>query len=170
MPTRPASVRVIETIHLAPNSTMHVYINDGLPSTHIDHLWVEQTWDPPSPSTFILSVRLHWHQHHDEYLEVTDGIMNIYHHGAWHTTTPDSGVVIAERGTVHGFESYPGVKATLKERVAPSGDYKVAFFKDLGQEGPPGVWRALRVAYDNDLYPWLSRFKVVDWLVSFRPR
>lgn len=107
-------------------------------------------------------VPLHWHQLHDEYLEITEGAMNLYHHGEWFLVTPDDGVVCAERGTVHGFKSCAGVKVTIKERVHPNGDYKIAFLKDISQTSTPGFWLVVRVAYNNDLYPWLSRFK---WLV-----
>ncbi|PSN69666.1 hypothetical protein BS50DRAFT_674216 [Corynespora cassiicola Philippines] len=161
-----STMHQIDEIIPGPHSTIRVYRDDSKTPDDNDHLWVTQTYDPPSKDTPIWVVPLHWHQYHDEHLEILEGALNIYHHDKWHLVTPESGVVFAERGMVHGFKSIPGVRLVLKERVTPTGDYKVAFFKDVGQRGSagPGFWLVMRIAYYNDLYPWLSRFKWIDWM------
>lgn len=93
--------------------------------------------------------------------------MRIYHHGAWHTVTPDSGVVAIERGSYHGFTSVAGVRCVLKETASPAGEYKVEFFRDVSEMGGEGagMWGMARVAFDHDLYLWVGRWRWVDWMV-----
>ena len=165
-----STIRITDTLHPAPHATLRAFTDSSKPPTSIHHIWIEQTWDPPSPCTPVLNVPLHWHARHDESLEILSGAMEIYHHGAWHVVTPSSGIITAERGSVHGFRSFPGVRVVIKETASPAGDYKVAFFRDMSQtgDGEPGFWLVARVAFDHDLYPWVGRWKWVDWLVRIR--
>lgn len=85
----------------------------------------------------------------------------------------DSMVVPA--GKIHGFSSLPGKEFVLKEATNPTGDFKEHFFLDVLEHGSPvSFWRAVRAAWDGDLYPaipmpwWLGR-RFFDQAVSLWP-
>ncbi|KAH6633232.1 hypothetical protein C7974DRAFT_375341 [Boeremia exigua] len=144
---------------------MRAFSDTSLPRSDPMHIWIEQSWKPENADTPVINVPLHWHQHHDEHLQVLTGAVNIFHHGSWHVVTPETGIVVSERGDVHGFHGFPGVGFVLKESVTPAGEYKVGFFWDAFQDGQPGFLRAARLAWSSDYYPAVTKWKWMDWML-----
>lgn len=63
-------------------------------------------------------------KNHDEYLEVTEGKIEITAAGKTKIVTSGDGPFYVPRLTVHGFKCLPGVRSTLREKTVPSGDFK----------------------------------------------
>lgn len=105
------------------DSILRIFIDDSKPASSVEHRWTETTWEGRGK---VFSIPLHWHQYHDEHLEVLEGELDIYSDGSWHRTTPLDGKIVIKRTEVHGVKCVPGKTMVLKEAVDPVGGYKEA--------------------------------------------
>jgi hypothetical protein len=104
-------------------SIVRIFIDDSKSASSVEHRWTETTWEGKGS---VFSVPMHWHQYHDEYLEVLEGDLDIYYNGSWHRTSPMDGKIVVGRTEVHGFRGILGKRMVVKEAVDPVGDYKEA--------------------------------------------
>ncbi|KAF2115651.1 hypothetical protein BDV96DRAFT_574242 [Lophiotrema nucula] len=161
-----SQVEELLPIALAKGCSMRIFIDHSKPEDHVDHNWTENTYDGKEGSE-LLAIPNHWHNYHDEVMEVLSGTIKFFVGGKEIIATPANGPVLITRGTIHGFTAIKGQQVTFTEKNIPSGDFKARFFQDLFQAGTPGLLLAFRAFYDGDTYIAVpGGFKVVDQIVT----
>ncbi|KAF2825527.1 hypothetical protein CC86DRAFT_371161 [Ophiobolus disseminans] len=155
------SIRELPPCQPVDGCLLRIFVDDSKAGSSVDHRWTETTWEGKGS---LFSVPLHWHQYHDEHLEVLQGELDIYYDGSWHRTSPADGNIVVKRTKVHGFRGISGKRMVLKEAVDPVGDYKEAFFRDLSQPSSSKVLLAFRAFYDWDTYPSIGNGWSPLWL------
>ncbi|KAL4882810.1 hypothetical protein BJY04DRAFT_35223 [Aspergillus karnatakaensis] len=115
--------------------------------------YTETTYDGAADSQ-LLEIPLHWHKHHDEYMQIISGSAHLTLDN--HTTLLQAGShdpIFIPRRHRHGLKCLPGVPMVMREWTTPNGMFKEWFFRDTFKFGnPPPVLHALRAFWDGDTY------------------
>ncbi|KAJ4985467.1 hypothetical protein SVAN01_09032 [Stagonosporopsis vannaccii] len=120
---------------------MRIFSDDSQPTHSPEHRWTETTWEGKGK---LFTVPMHWHRYHDEYLSILEGELDIYCDGIWRRMTPNDGMLVVKRCTVHGFAGIPGVRMVLREACQPDGEYKEAWVPTRSSLSPlPNLGKSL---------------------------
>ncbi|KAH8812719.1 hypothetical protein F5884DRAFT_315683 [Xylogone sp. PMI_703] len=157
-----SQIEELMPITVGKGSHMRIFIDHSKSVQDVGRNWCETTYDGMEGSD-IVAVPGHWHKHHDEILEVTEGQMKFFVNGKEIIVRAGDEPLIVPRGTVHSFTVIKGVRVTFVEKNAPPGEYKALFFQDMFQASSPGLLMALRVFYEGDTYIALpGNIKILD--------
>ncbi|KAK6386917.1 hypothetical protein LTS17_000181 [Exophiala oligosperma] len=146
---------------------MHIKIDKEKADGSFEKYVMDTVYDGEEGSE-VFEVPPHWHKYHDEYLTVLEGRIEANLEGKGKTViNAGDEAFFVPRWHVHSMKGFQGEKTVLRETAVPAETWglgKALFFNDaLGQDGRPGFWRLLRVAYDGDLYPPLpGGIKFID--------
>lgn len=147
---------------------MRLYIDRSKSAGDPMYNWIESSYDGKEDSD-LLNVLEHWHQNHDEIMEVLEGRMKFLIDGNSVIVSAGDPPLIIPKGHVHGFMAFKGERVTIKESTRPSGDFKALFFQDMFQLSTmPSFPLALRVFSDWDTYISLpGGFKLLEyWFIT----
>lgn len=122
----------------------------------------------------------HYHIDVQERMRVTEGVLDLYHDGAWRPLYPEDDWVQLQPGTVHGFRNRARWPVVIEGEMTPARDVTLAILETyrLAEAGRLGPWNlplglraALRVMPLHHAYsPWLPRRLQVGLFERLRRR
>jgi len=157
-----ADIEEIMPVFPGRGCTMRMFIDHSKPADDPDYNWSETSYDGEEDSD-VLSVPPHWHQYHDEVMEVLSGRLKFYVDGKEIIVSEGDPPLTIRRGSVHGFTVIKGESTTFKEKTNPTGEFKSLLFHDIFQDGNPSFALVMRAFYDGDTYISLpGNIKLLD--------
>ncbi|KAI1100846.1 hypothetical protein F4804DRAFT_317698 [Jackrogersella minutella] len=144
-----SSVVILKTLGVEKAITMDITIDEAEPEDSINRYAMNTTCSGEEA----LSIPLHWHKDHAEYISVLEGRMEVTLNGDKVILRAGDPVVYIPRRVPHSMKGFKGEKLVFRERPDPAGMYKALFFNDVfstGQFG--GFWHILRAFYDSETY------------------
>lgn len=102
---------------------MNVLHDPSQPTDSLDR-WATEVVAEGKKDDDIFSVPVHWHKYHSERITVLEGRIEITL--GWEKRIVKAGdeAVLIPRYTRHGFKSFKGERAVMREIADPAGPYK----------------------------------------------
>ncbi|KAI8938122.1 hypothetical protein NX059_005789 [Plenodomus lindquistii] len=157
--------KLINRLDICKGTVLEFYLDTSAPPSSPDRHY-SLTIFSGAPDAKPLGVPQHWHNLHDEYMTVLAGSMEFCVDGKTTIVHAGDPVVEIPRRVVHGIKFLPNKRGVLKERTAPTGEFKQKFFEDVFRAG--GMGQKLRAFADGDTYlpvPIVNSRWVDEWVM-----